>query len=78
MLIWKLIIIRYSNIFQGFAKKKDADLCKIIRVVEGAELEEFKYLFHNWPEPNSCRISAKNRVGKNHKPFLLFLLFFKS
>lgn len=48
------------NNAMGFAKKKEADLCRIIRVVEGAELEEFKYLFHNWIEQS---ISSKNRIA---------------
>lgn len=51
------------NNAMGFAKKKDADLSKIIRVVEGAELEEFKYLFHNWPEPNPSGVSSKSRIA---------------
>ncbi|XP_014779512.1 villin-1 [Octopus bimaculoides] len=45
----------------GFSKKKNADLCQVIRVIENEETEDFKYLFHNWPEP-SRRGNSKIKI----------------
>ncbi|CAI9718398.1 advillin-like isoform X2 [Octopus vulgaris] len=47
----------------GFSKKKNADLCQVIRVIENEETEDFKYLFHNWPEP-SRRGNSKIKIGR--------------
>ncbi|GAB1598635.1 villin-1-like [Argonauta hians] len=63
-LVPKAVRAEAMNNAVGFSKKKNADLCQVVRVIENEETEDFKYLFHNWPEPTRRGVS-RMKPGHN-------------